>query len=280
MTEGSIASFVPTKDDIAAFYDNSIPLINQLVGNNVHVGYWTSSEDRSSLQKATDRMTDIVIERLAVKPGARVLDVGCGLGAPAIRLAKAAGVHVVGIATSPKLIDEAREAAQQAGLADQVTFEVVDAEEMDYPDESFDAVMAIESLVHMNDRPRAFGRIARVLRPGGRLVLTDRVEIATPTEQQREVVEAYRRLSMNSPFLKLDEYIRFLIEARLLPVEYRDITPETMAHQLHLLEAIEQETAGSATSLDPAVLSAGKSVFTGLFEARLPTNMLIVAERG
>ncbi|MFE8945363.1 SAM-dependent methyltransferase [Streptomyces sp. NPDC007856] len=280
MTDSPTSSFVPTKDDVAAFYDTSIPLINKLVGDNVHVGYWSSPEDESSLQDATDRMTDMVIERLAVKPGARVLDVGCGLGAPAIRLAKTADVHVVGIATSPNLIEAATESARRAGVAEQVTFEVVDAEELSYPDESFDAVMAIESLVHMNDRPRAFQHIGRVLGPGGRLVLTDRVEITTPNERERQVLDAYRRLSMNVPFLKLDEYFRCLIDVRLLPIEYRDITPETAAHQLHMLEAIERQSAEAGQALDPAVLSAGRAVFTDLFEAKLPTNMLLVAELG
>ncbi|MFE4625570.1 class I SAM-dependent methyltransferase, partial [Streptomyces mirabilis] len=60
MTDSPASSFVPTKDDVAAFYDTSIPLINELVGDNVHVGYWSSSGDKSSLQEATDRMTDMV----------------------------------------------------------------------------------------------------------------------------------------------------------------------------------------------------------------------------
>ncbi len=278
MNQTPTSSYVPEKEEVAEFYDTAIPMISRLVGDNVHVGYWTSPEDPSTLQEATDRLTDLVIERLGVAPGERVLDVGCGLGAPAIRLAKAAGVSVVGIATSPGLIAAATGAARSAGVADRVTFEVVDAEQLAYPEASFDAVMAIESLVHMNDRSRAFRNIARVLRPGGRLVLTDRVEKRTPTEREREVIDNYRRLSRNSPFMKLDEYIRALLDADLLPTEYRDITAETLPHQIHVLEAIERHSAESDDPSGAAVLATGRSVFTDLFEAGLPTNMLLVAE--
>ncbi|MEU0271447.1 class I SAM-dependent methyltransferase [Streptomyces sp. NPDC006307] len=95
-----------SKEQVAAFYDN-ISMIAALSGPNVHVGYWENDEDSSPLGEATDRMTDLVIARLGVSPGDRVLDIGCGLGAPAIRLAKAMDVQVTAIATSPALISEA-----------------------------------------------------------------------------------------------------------------------------------------------------------------------------
>lgn len=269
--------FVPSKNDVASFYDKDVSLINLLSGANVHVGYWTSPDDRSSLREATDRMTDMVIGRLAVGRGARVLDVGCGLGTPAIRLAQQTDVTVLGIATSPNLIDHANEAAHAAGVEDRVTFELGDGEELAYADGSFDAVMAIESLVHMTDRLRAFQGIARVLRPGGRLVLTDRVEKTPPTDRQREIIEAYRKLSMNAPFLKLDEYLRTLIDTQLVPMEYLDITVETVPHYAHMMDALDRDAAGSSQA-GSELVAAGKAVLSDLIAARLPTNMLVTAE--
>jgi cyclopropane fatty-acyl-phospholipid synthase-like methyltransferase len=272
------SSYMPSKEEVAAFYDNAIPMINRVVGGNVHVGYWTSAEDRSSIQKATDRLTDMVVERLAVTPGQRVLDVGCGLGGPAIRLAKAADVRVVGIATSPKLVAAATDAACNAEMADQVTFEVLDAEDLTYADSSFDAVMAIESLVHMTDKRRVFRNVSRVLRPGGMFVLTDRVEKTSPTEKEREIIESYRRFAMQSPIMRLDEYMRSLIEARLLPMEYQDITAATLRHHIHMMEAIDQHSAELSKLFDPEMLSRCKSVLTDCFGAGLPTNMLLAAK--
>jgi cyclopropane fatty-acyl-phospholipid synthase-like methyltransferase len=221
--------YVPEKKAVADFYDNAIPMFSRL-DTNVHVGYWDSPDDMSTLQEATNRMTDVVAGLLGAQPGDRILDVGCGLGAPAIRIAQSVDVEIVGIATSPKLINEANKAAVVAGVSDRVTFEVVDAEEMPYATSSFDSVIAIESLVHMSDRPRVFRNLSHVLRPGGKLVLTDRIEIAAPTPREREVVDNYRKLAFQSPFMKLGDYVAAMIEAGLMPLEFRDITVETSRH--------------------------------------------------
>ncbi|QEU96935.1 SAM-dependent methyltransferase [Streptomyces kanamyceticus] len=263
---------VHTKQQVAAFYDN-VEMISALSGANVHVGYWHDDADDTPLEQATNRMTDLVIERLGIQAGDRVLDIGCGLGAPALRLAKAMGVHVTAIATSPALIAEAARRAAETGMTDHVTFELGDGEELTYPSGSFDAVMAIESLVHMNDRPAAFRHIARVLKPGGRLVATDRVQLTTPTLAERASVEAYRRMSFNAPFLPLVTYIAALLEAGLLPTEYLDITDHTLPHYRHMIAQLDR-----AQGLDAQMRKQGAAMLSGLLTARLPTNMLITAQ--
>lgn len=280
MTSGYVSTkYVPTKEEVTRFYDNAIPMITRLVGVNVHVGYWQSPEDQSTVQEATDRLTDMMAERLRVTSGQRVLDVGCGLGAPAIRLAKAFGVSVVGIATSANLIARATSMAAEAGLAERVTFELADAADLPFPDDSFDGVLAIESIVHMPDRPTVFTEIARVLRPGGMVALTDCVEKRRLTPDQREVVENYRRFTMNSPFLRLDEYVRLLMRVGLPPVEYLDISAQTARHQIHMMEAIERDREELAGIYGPEILTTYKSVFDACLEHSLPTYMLMAAQR-
>lgn len=270
---------MPSKDDVVAFYDEAIPMITRLVGVNVHVGYWESDSDESSVQEATDRLTDMMSERLAVGPGDRVLDMGCGLGAPARRLAGTTGAEVVGIATSPKLVARARELAAEAGEEHLVTFEVADAADLPYAEGFFDAVVAIESLVHMADRATVFRETARVLRPGGRFVLTDCVEKATPTQEELEVVEEYRKFALNSPFLRLDEYFRILLAADLLPTEYRDITAETAKHQVHMMAAVDRNSAELTELYGPEMVKGYKDVFERVLGAGLPRYMLVAAER-
>lgn len=95
------------------------------------------------------------------RPG-RVLEVGCGQGELARRIATELGVEVVAIDQSPRMV----ELAQKRG----VDARVGDVQALDFPDESFDCVVAAWMLFHVPDLDRGLAESARVLRPGGRLV--------------------------------------------------------------------------------------------------------------
>ncbi|MFE0425678.1 SAM-dependent methyltransferase [Streptomyces sp. NPDC058953] len=97
---------------VGQLYDRNAEIVDGAAAGNVHFGYWHDETDRSSLQEATDRLTDLVADRLAIAPGQRLLDVGCGTGRPALRVA-ARGAHVTGVAISHQEI--ARAPARVAG---------------------------------------------------------------------------------------------------------------------------------------------------------------------
>lgn len=96
-----------------------------------------------------------------VKPG-RVLDIGCGAGELAERVKRELGADVVAADLSPRMVELARERGLDAKRAD--------IEDLPFPDGDFDCVVAAWVLYHTPDRDRAIREIARVLRPGGRLV--------------------------------------------------------------------------------------------------------------
>ena len=95
--------------------------------------------------------------------GKRILDVGCGGGIFAEPLA-AAGASVVGIDSSARSIDRAREHAAQAGL--EIDYRVASTETFE-SEERFDAVISIDMLEHVQDLDAAIAACARALRPGG-----------------------------------------------------------------------------------------------------------------
>lgn len=105
---------------------------------------------------------DIVLAALAAVPTRRLLEVGCGSGAFASRCREALGCEVLAVDISDAMVESAR--------AKGVDAVVGTVEALPYPDGSFDAVVAAWMLYHVRDLDRGLSEIARVLRPGGRLV--------------------------------------------------------------------------------------------------------------
>ena len=102
-----------------------------------------------------------------------VLDIGTGTGIVALRAVAATGPsgRVVGIDLSDGMLEVARQNAKEQGFADRVEFQKMDAESLECPDRSFDAVLSLFALRHFPHPKAALQEMHRVLRPGGRLVL-------------------------------------------------------------------------------------------------------------
>jgi cyclopropane fatty-acyl-phospholipid synthase-like methyltransferase len=146
---------------------------------NMHFGYWRRGLNPFRLEPMLEEMSLQVLARLGIDldaPGARLLDLGCGMAAPArLAAARHPGLTVDGVTLVPLQVREARRLAGEEGVAGRLRLFVADYRAAPLADGSYDAVYAIESACH--DRgydKRGFVReAARLLRPGGRLVLAD-----------------------------------------------------------------------------------------------------------
>ncbi|AFU02677.1 SAM-dependent methyltransferase [Nocardia brasiliensis] len=156
---------------VTAFYDN-VDAVELLMGTSIHMGYWPDGPD-TDLQRAQDRLTDLVGTASGAGPGMNLLDVGCGTGAPALRLARALRTAVTGVSISSAEITTAQARADRAELQEQVSFQVGDVLSLPFAEATFDSAIAIESVVHTLDKELALREIHRVLRPGGTLVISD-----------------------------------------------------------------------------------------------------------
>jgi ubiquinone/menaquinone biosynthesis C-methylase UbiE len=106
--------------------------------------------------------------------GKRVLDIGCGAGGIALHIARThAPAHIVGFDVEWPVIDRARFAAEQAGLADRVSFVQAPPGRLPFPDGRFDVVFSKDALVHVADKEAVFREIFRVLSPGGIFAASD-----------------------------------------------------------------------------------------------------------
>lgn len=104
--------------------------------------------------------------------GARVLDLCCGNGGDSIFLAKECGAEVVGCDLSEVSIANCRAAALREGVEGKAVFEIEDAENLSYPDNSFDVITEYGALHHV-DLPKVYAEMARVLRPGGKAICNE-----------------------------------------------------------------------------------------------------------
>jgi len=119
------------------------------------------------------QLTERLGELLELKPGQRVLDVASGIGTSAIFLAQHFGCQVVGVDYAVKNIDQAIANAQGASVDHLVHFEQGDAERLPFEDGSFDVLISECAFCTFPSKQEAASQFARVLRPGGRIGLSD-----------------------------------------------------------------------------------------------------------
>ncbi len=112
------------------------------------------------------KFLEAIVSHIDLKPGMRVLDLGCGRGFLSIALALR-GAHVTGVDISPRSVAAAAHRAAISGAAEGCEFRVMDCENLDFLDGSFDAVVG-SCVLHHLDLNRAAQEVGRVLRPGGK----------------------------------------------------------------------------------------------------------------
>jgi demethylmenaquinone methyltransferase/2-methoxy-6-polyprenyl-1,4-benzoquinol methylase len=122
----------------------------------------------------------------------RILDVATGTAGVAIALAHATDAHIVGVDISEPMLERGRQRVQKAELDARIRLEVARAEELPFPDASFDAVSFTYLLRYVADPAATLAELARVLRPGGGMASLD--FFVPPNPVQRLAWRAYTRL--------------------------------------------------------------------------------------
>lgn len=249
----------------AAAYSSDVVAL--LLGDSYHPGGTT----------LTRRLADA----LGLAAGGRVLDVASGRGTTALLLADAYGVRVDGVDYSPANTALAQGTAAATGLIEQVTFTTGDAEQLPYPGGTFDAVVCECALCTFPDKAKAAAEFARVLKPGGRLGITD--VTAAPDRLPPELTTLAARIACIADARPLAGYTEILAAAglRTLRTERHDTAMLRMIDQIEARLNLLRLTAShrlAAAGLDldaaPAVLNAAR---TAVSDGALG-YLLVVAE--
>ena len=138
-------------------------------------------EDIGQTGWSTAEEQDRFLCQLQLSEGKRLLDIACGSGGPALRIAERTGCSVTGIDLHEQAIATARRLVSQRKLEARAEFLAGDAGgALPFPENHFDAVTCIDGINHLPERPRVLAEWKRVLRPGGRLLFTDATTVTGP----------------------------------------------------------------------------------------------------
>lgn len=155
---------------VAHHYDVSNRFYEMLLGPSMTYTCAVYPDSTSSLEDAQAAKYDLVARKLALEPGQRLLDVGCGWGGMVMHAAQNYGVKALGVTLSEQQAEWAQKAIVERGIADRAEVRFLDYR--DVPETNFHAVSSIGLTEHIGRRHLGeyFSRLAGMLRPGGRLL--------------------------------------------------------------------------------------------------------------
>lgn len=224
---------------IVNYYDQNYRATRWMWTNDkalaLHFGYWdeTTHTDYEA-QLNTNRQLAI---RAGIKAGQKVLDAGCGIGGSAVWLAETYGVEVFGVTLSADQVRRATENAARRGMSHLAKFSQQDYTKLDVDAATFDVVFALESASCALNKHEFFSEAFRVLKPGGRLVLSDGFRLRRPfATQDDEVLLGQFLTGWALPDLSTpDELTRPAKEAGFEDVLFEDVSKraEPSMHRLY-----------------------------------------------
>ncbi len=152
-------------------YDFVTPVWKVIFGEHFHIGYYQRGDE--TFDEATSNLVSALASMGNLAAGSKVLDVGCGVGGPAMLLHEEFDCNVVGISISERGIAEASAQARIKGYTTNISFSVTNAEAIGFAGEAFDVIWAMESFHLIKDKTRALAECFRVLKRGGQFLMCD-----------------------------------------------------------------------------------------------------------
>jgi tocopherol O-methyltransferase len=212
---------------IAGFYDRSSKLWEDVWGEHMHHGYYIPA-NRTDHQQAQVDLIDEVLKWAGAEKATKVVDVGCGIGGSSRHIARKFGCSTEGITLSPYQAGRGNELAKEQGLADTCNFQVADALEMPFADNSFDLVWSLESGEHMPDKKQFVNELFRVVEPGGRIIVVtwchrDLEEGETSlTKSEQRLLRRINRAYYLPQWCSVQDYVDLLKEKGATDIKRED----------------------------------------------------------
>ncbi|GAA2553496.1 27-O-demethylrifamycin SV methyltransferase [Winogradskya consettensis] len=249
-------------EQIGELYDSMTRMSEVFNEGQEHLAYWYGPDDDADAVTAGLRLTRKVTDALGLRRGEHLLDAGCGVGAPGVMVARETGVQVTGITVSRVEAAVAEKRVHDNDLVGQVRFQHGNYEKMPFADGTFDAVMAIESLTHATDLPAALREFHRVLRPGGRVALSECTRAVGPTG---EPVASMPDVFRPNQLLTTHEWVRALEDAGFAVEEYTQCGPRVYGLGLRYLDRANELHDTLTQEFGPDAVASLKQGYKAMF---------------
>lgn len=201
----------------------------------LHFGYY--DENATHHQAAVANMNKVMADLVQIQASESVLDAGCGVGGSSIWLAQNRDCVVTGITPVESQVRDALYNARKQSVGKQTSFVLADYTQAPFEEGSFDVVWALESVCHAKQKLAFYQEAARLLRPGGRLVMADTFRKKRPYSEENEF-QLLRWLNCWA-IPDLDTPHEHQVHAQavgLTDFTFRDITQHTMRSILNIKE--------------------------------------------
>jgi len=248
-------------EGIGSFYDESSGLWENMWGEHMHHGYYPDGKVTKTHKEHQIDMIDHSLDWAGVD-GSKVksmVDVGCGIGGSSRHIARKWGCSARGITLSPVQAARGNEITKEAGIPD-VSYQVADALNQPFDDNSFDLVWSMESGEHMPDKMKFMGELARVAAPGGKILV---------------VTWCHRVLGPGETELREEEQklLQSICDAYYLPAWCSVADYSKIAGELGLVDVRTADWSEDVAPFWGAVIQTALTAqgFTGLAKAGLQT---------
>ena len=158
-------------NELKAMYDS--PMYRSMIrmwGENINLGYFKTPDD--DLGTATERANARLAEAAGLADGMEMLEVACGVGGAARYVARHIDARIIATNLSRDQLAIARDRTE-AAISNRISYEYADFHDLPYQDNRFDVWWCTLAVLHAVDKPKVIGEAFRVLKPGGRMVLTE-----------------------------------------------------------------------------------------------------------